>query len=289
MNEIKHKNKDRQDRMLYPEVEKLLTSSNENRIKYIKEGRFIEYDVARILWQEILDLFEQPIRPRMEGLLIISPTNNGKTSLITKFINKYSPSIGNLVYVETPERTTLKEFYVEILNVLGYPAKGARTSTGDLRRKILIAVEKQKVKMFFFDEIHNLLDSRRDHKRDILNGLKSLSNKSQIPIILVGIEIAEEILDLDKQVADRYPAIEMPLWEYGTDGYYDLLATFEAFLPLKKPSHLDSPKISKKIYDLSKGKLGRISTIIRRSAIQAIRSESERITWKILNSIPFRW
>ncbi|MBD3216129.1 MAG: AAA family ATPase [Candidatus Lokiarchaeota archaeon] len=275
-------------RVLHPKVKSIIDENDEVRIRFIQKGSFVEYEVIKVIWQEILDLLEQPVRPRMEGMLLVSPTNNGKTTMIRKFIVKYSPDIGNLVYVETPERTTLKEFYVEILNTLGYPAKSTR-STGDLRRKILVGLENQKVKMLFFDEIQNLLDSRRDHKRDILNGLKSLNNRAQIPIVLVGIETAKEILDLDKQVADRYPAIEMPLWEDGTDDYYNLLATFEALLPLKKPSNLHSVNIAKRLHAVSEGKIGRITTIIRKCGIKAIRGGEERITLSLLKSMPFRW
>lgn len=281
-------NKNNNDRILHPKVAELLEADDNLRIKFIQKGSFVEYEVIKVIWQEILDLLEQPIRPRMEGLLLVSPTNNGKTTMIRRFIDKYSPDIGNLVYVETPERTTLKEFYVEILNTLGYPAKSTK-STGDLRRKILTGIENQKVKMLFFDEIHNLLDSRRDHKRDILNGLKSLNNKAQIPIVLVGIETAKEILDLDKQVADRYPKIEMPLWIDGEDDYYNLLATFEALLPLKKPSYLHSEKTAKKIHSLSEGRIGRIATIIRKCGIRAIRNGDERISLNLLKSMLFRW
>lgn len=276
------------ERILHPKVAEFLEVDDDLRIKFIQKGSFVEYEVIKLIWQEILDLLEQPIRPRMEGLLLVSPTNNGKTTMIRRFIDKYSPEIGNLVYVETPERTTLKEFYVEILNTLGYPAKSTK-STGDLRRKILTGIENQKVKIIFFDEIHNLLDSRRDHKRDILNGLKSLNNKAQIPIVLVGIETAKDILDLDKQVADRYLAIEIPLWKDKENDYYNLLATFEALLPLKKPSNLHSVKIATKIHTLSKGRIGRIATIIRKCGIRAIRNGDERITFNLLNSMLFRW
>lgn len=285
MNDNKKENK---DRILHPKVSKNIDADNKVRIDFIKQGAFVEYQMIDIVFQEILDLLDQPIRPRMEGLLIVSPTGNGKTTMTFKFIDKYAPSIGNIVYVETPERTTLKEFYVEILNTLGYPAKSTR-STGDLRRKILTGLRNQNVKMLFFDEIHHLLDSRRDHKKDILNGLKSLNNKAQIPIVLIGIETAKEILDLDKQVADRYPALEIPLWEIDSDEYYNLLATFEALLPLKKPSNLHSTKIANRIHILSKGRIGRIATIIRKCGIRAIRNGDERITYRLLNSMPFRW
>ena len=120
---LKSLNKNNNERILHPKVAELLETDNDLRIKFIQKGSFVEYEVIKITWQEILDLLEQPIRPRIEGLLLVSPTNNGKTKMIRRFIDKYSLEIGNLVYVETPERTTLKEFYVEILNTLGYPAK----------------------------------------------------------------------------------------------------------------------------------------------------------------------
>lgn len=287
MNKNKTEKEKAQERILYPSAKKLMNKGKEARIQYIKDGFFVNYDFANYVYQEILDLLEQPIRPRMEGLLIHSPTNNGKTTLIKRFILEYLPKIGELVYVETPERATLKEFYAEILNVMGYPVKVSR-STGDLRRKILLGLQNKKVKILFVDEIHNLLDSRRDHKTDILNGLKSLNNKAQIPIVLVGINTAEDILSLDEQVADRYPPLEIPLWQKDKI-YLDLLATFEANLPLRKQSEIYSPKISNYIHELSDGKIGRIATIIRKASIKAIRDDTEHITNNLLKSIPFRW
>ena len=136
----------------------------------------------------------------MDGLLIHSPTNNGKTTLVLKFIREYSDKLnGKILYVEMPERVTLKECYAETLNQMGYPVTSTR-STGDLRRKILIGLKEQKYILIFFDEIQNLLKSPRDHKSDILNGLKSLNNRSEIPIALVGMDEAIQILAEDEQV-----------------------------------------------------------------------------------------
>ncbi len=276
------------ERILVPMARKYMEKSDEERIQSIKDGFFIEYKVSQDIVQELLDLFDQPVRPRMEGLLIFSPTNNGKTTLVEKFIEDYSSNVdGKLIRVETPERATLKEFYAEALDVLGYPTRTTR-STGDLRRKILEGIKRRKVKMIFFDEIHNLLDSRRDHKKDILNGLRSLNNKAEIPIVLIGIESAKEILELDEQVADRYPPLEIPLWQNNRN-YLDLLSTFEAHLPLKKASNLHEREISSKIYELSEGKLGRIATIIRKSSIKSIRTGNEQIILDVLNSIQWRW
>lgn len=275
-------------RLLDPRFKGLLDKPAEQRIAIINQGLFIDYPLAIRIRQVISSLLNQPLRPRMLGLLLISHTNNGKTTLIKQIKEEFAQQYhGNFVYVETPERTTLKEFYSETLNVLGYPARASR-STGDLRMQIQIALQERNVKMLFFDEIQNLLDSRRDHKHDVLNGLKSLNNHAQIPIVLVGIETAKEILGLDEQVADRYPVIEMPLWEYN-DGFKSLLATFEAYLPLKLPSKLSCNAISKKIFAISEGKLGRVAETIRKSAIKAIQGGTEKITTEIIDSLDFKW
>ena len=49
-----------------------------------------------------------------------------------------------------------------------------------------------------------------------------------------------------------------------------LLTSFEALLPLKKPSNLVEDRIAMKILSLSEGTIGEISTILKKSAIQAI-------------------
>ena len=100
----------------------------------------------------------------MEGLALISPTGNGKTTLLEKIILDYTPIIGLIMRVEIPERATLKEFYADVLFKLGYPISTTR-STGDLRRKIIEALNRKKVKMLFVDEVNNLFDSRRDSSR----------------------------------------------------------------------------------------------------------------------------
>jgi Cdc6-like AAA superfamily ATPase len=197
------------ERVLAPNITTILNETNERRIECIDNGFFVEYPQQKKISKMIYDLLKQPVRPRMYGLLLYAPTNSGKTYIINKFMEEYENQIsGSFLYVYIPERATLKEVYAETLHEMGYPITNSR-STGDLRRKILIALHEQKKRMILFDEIQHLLDSRRDHKRDILNGLKMLNNQAQIPITLSGIETSTDILAEDTQVADRFRPVEL--------------------------------------------------------------------------------
>ena len=74
------------ERFLFPEATGLLSTSKPTRINHVKNGFFVNYHYKKIIYQEIWDLFDQPIGPRMDGLLLNSPTNNGKTTLVKRFI-----------------------------------------------------------------------------------------------------------------------------------------------------------------------------------------------------------
>jgi hypothetical protein len=116
------------------------------------------------------------------------------------------------------------------------------------------------------------------------NALKGLSNRLQIPIILIGTEDAEEVLKGDSQVLNRYKIIRLHEWKKDQN-FLLLLQAFEQAIPLKKASNLHTKEISSKIYDLSKGILGNIATLLQESAIEAILTGTERITLEIINKL----
>ena len=78
----------------------------------------------------------------------------------------------------------------------------------------------------------------------------------------------------DRQLADRFEAIELPPWR-NDDAYGRLLASFLAVLPLRRRSELVVP---------TQGITVRIVRAIESLAIEAIRSGRERIDQESLTS-----
>nr|MDO8111193.1 TniB family NTP-binding protein [Candidatus Sigynarchaeota archaeon] len=275
---------EKNDRGLPPEIIELLTHSDEERIKFILTDRWIDYYNATEILEEMQYLLRQPKRSRMEGMLLIAPSGNGKTELLKRFIRtNVLENGGRYGFVDIPTRATLKAFYSELLFVLGIPNTRSET-TGELQHKILQAINQLNIRMLIVDEVHNMFESRRENIKDVLNGLKELSNQSQIPIIFSGIDLAAKTIYIEEQVSKRFPYMELPLWKNDKE-YRDFLYTFECLLPLKKPSYLWKLDNATEIFSYSDGLIGDIVKIITRSAEQAIKKGSESITSDLIKRI----
>jgi hypothetical protein len=89
----------------------------------------------------------------------------------------------------------------------------------------------------------------------------------------------------DRQLADRFRAIELPVWNDDA-GFHRFLVSFGAVLPLqKKPDLLFTP-LRRSILKHTDGVLVRIVGILKELAIEAIQSGRERIDRQSLGTLP---
>src|ERR1700723_631167 len=65
--------------------------SNESRIRRIRTDRWITYSRAEAALSAMEDLLTFPKRTRMPNLLLVGPTNNGKTMIVEKFRRAHPP------------------------------------------------------------------------------------------------------------------------------------------------------------------------------------------------------
>jgi hypothetical protein len=64
-----------------------------------------------------------------------------------------------------------------------------------------------------------------------------------------------------------------------------LLISFERMLPLMNESGLHDVSLATKIYSMSEGCLGEISTLLTQAAVRAVKTGKERIDAKLLDSL----
>src|SRR2546428_5547198 len=72
------------------------------RIARIRAERWIGYSRAREALAKLEDLLTHPMRQRMPNLLLIGPTNNGKSMLIEKFRRAHLVEPAPHAHRETP-------------------------------------------------------------------------------------------------------------------------------------------------------------------------------------------
>lgn len=280
---------------LHSTIRPLAEEDNESRIRRIRTDRWITYRRAEAALTAMEDLLNFPKRTRMPNLLLVGPTNNGKTMIVEKFRRAHPPipqsaaPAGTLTIpvlkVQMPAGPDESRFFGAILEELGFPHM-LSDRVAKRQEAALRMLRETGVQALIIDELHNLLSGSRLHQRRLLNVLRWLGNELQIPLIAVGTAEALHAIQSDDQLANRFEPARLPPWRNGEE-YRQLLSTLEALLPLRRPSHLAAPALAEKILSAAEGILGEIVSIVTRAAVRAVTSGKEAITAKLIDETDF--
>ncbi|MFX4281261.1 TniB family NTP-binding protein [Aliarcobacter butzleri] len=282
------------------EAQEIINKTNEERIAYISEDRWIHYPQAEEIIQalESIKTYEKN-KTRVTSILLVGSSNNGKTSLLEEFVRR-NPSYD--YYSENSDKLT-KEFF-DKYNAMGIPALSIlapnepnesrlysnilnkifapfneRDSVARKQYLVEYYLDLLNVDMLIIDEIHNILSGSVAKQKQVLNAIKNLSNHLKIPIVLSGTKDALRAVSTDTQISSRFRPIYLKKWKMDKE-FVSLLATFLKTLPLKKESIILTVNTSMEILEISDGNIGDIIGLLKKAAIYAIKSESERITLK---------
>lgn len=280
---------------LHDSVRAFALEDAETRIRRIRMDRWIGYARAESTLLAFEDLLAFPRRTRMPNLLLVGPTNNGKTMIVEKFRRSHPPVAASdsedgiasvpVVRMQMPAGPDEARFFGGILEALGAPY-GPRDRTSVLQDAAMRFMRLTNVRMLVIDELHNLLSGSPGQQRRLLNLLRWLGNELQIPLVAVGTVEALRAVRSDDQLANRFEPIPLPVWSED-EAYLRLLSTLEAILPLQRPSNLASAALAGKIFSASEGVLGEIVTIVTRAAVLAVRSGTEAITARMIDDTGF--
>jgi len=202
---------------------------------------WIDYEKAR----EILHRLEKiirygPGRVRPPNILLISPSNNGKSMIIEKFRRDHTPEkkeggdaeILPVIVLQMPTQPTFNRFYAELLAELGTPHSRWLRSHA-LEQAALKTLRAVSARILIIDELHNLLAGSGATRREFLNLIRYLGNTLRIPIVGAGTQEAYLAIRTDAQLENRFEPLILPLWETGTETA-TLLMSFAVSLPLER-------------------------------------------------------
>lgn len=280
---------------LQPAARAWADEDDASRIRRIRTDRWIAYARAEAALAAIEDVLSFPKRTRMPNLLLVGPTNNGKTMIVEKFRRMHPPTAAAdmpegvahipVIRVQMPSGPDERRFFAAILDAIGLEVE--RRDTVAARQDLAIRLMRQTdVRLLVIDELHNVLSGAPAQQRRLLNLLRWLGNELQIPLVGVGTAEALRAIRSDDQLVNRFEPIPLPVWTED-DGYIRLLSTLEAVLPLRRPSGLAQRPLAGRIFALSEGVLGEIVALVTRAAVRAVMTGAEAITPKLLDEAGF--
>lgn len=267
-----------------------LDKPKQERIRKCKEQVWIPYTQAKNILYELEELFDYPKKERMPNLLIVGDTNNGKSTLLNKFISLHPPflDITNkipIVKISAPITPSHNALYEKLLDELGIPY-GISEAASRKEYQIKKVLQDVKTKMIIIDEFQDIFHGEIRQQRKFLTAVKHLGTDLQIPIVAAGVWEVQSVMSADPQIANRFETIKLNKWNPDIN-FAKLIASFESTLPLKEASNLHLKEPFNKLFDMSEGMIGELARIIQKASIFALQQNKEKIDLEVINSINF--
>lgn len=271
----------------------LLERSDAERIAYIKTAKWIDYTGAKKVLAELEELITWPEDMRPPCRLIVGDSNNGKTSIIDRFL-KLHPSNPNIsgdaavipVLSISAVRADEKALYDWLLTAL-FETFDPKLSVPDNQKLVIFTLRRLKPRLIIIDESHEMAKGANRSVLACQSALKAITNLARIPIAAFGTDEALNAFGLDKQMENRFEPVFLPKWGWSPD-FRGLLVAHEKLLPLRNPSNLHKTVIGREILQRTDGLLGEIRRLLTDSAIYAIENKVEQITLKVIKDCKYR-
>lgn len=276
---------------LLPNAARVARLEDDKRIAYLQKDKFISFDRAESLLNELEHLYrlEDAIRP--QGRVLIGESLMGKSTILQEFARNHradsnvngDAAIVPVVYLQYPEAAA-EGVYFEILRSLN-AAPRSTISESRLRGDCIALLDAVDCRLLIVDEIAHLLTGNAKQQMGGLNSIKFLMNQRKRPIVLGATREAYAPISTDDQLKSRFRPLLLPRFKNDQE-FQMLLSGFELTMPLRKPSSFESDlDLVSKVYELSEGVTGNLSDLLVKAAIAAIETGEERITAEILDSL----
>jgi len=256
------------------------------KIEYIQKTLWVGHPAIKEIEEKMDDILKYPRIGRMPNLLILARSNNGKSTLLTRFAKKnlaVSDADAGCVKAEViafvmPEGPTEKLFLSAILRATSLSSK--RTDTyKEMYDKVLNIVGHLKTKVILIDEIHHIGAGAPKQQRLLMNLMKNFTTIFGLSFIAAGTAEARNVFASDEQLSNRFVQTIIPIWKDDKD-FQNLLYSFESLLPFEERSGLVG--MSSYILDRTDRTIGNIYDLLKAASITAINKGEKHISKKRL-------
>ena len=147
--------------------------------------------------QRLLEAFDAVEKrdPGADGMILLyGSTGVGKTTALTYLLNQT-----DAIYVEASPAWTLGSMYRAIVAEIGVEPKGHSAAL----ERYIVDEMLTKSRPLFIDELDHLLLPGATTALRMLEALRSLHDKSHMPVVMVGMDKIEQKIKLREQLARR--------------------------------------------------------------------------------------
>ncbi|WP_244151857.1 TniB family NTP-binding protein [Malonomonas rubra] len=269
---------------LFPDARNMLNKSTEEKIRFVREDRWLPYAEAERLLERMDALYNMPEKIRAPSMLVVGDSHCGKSSLVRRFCDMHPKTNGMyeaacpVFYLHScPPEPDEHRLYEVILQDLKIPFRYSDRPSKKLD-EVRYQFEQIGVKMIILDEMSNALSGSTNKQRVFMNAIKNLHNAVQRPVVLVGTHEAEFVTISDPQFQSRFKIESLGRWNYGIE-FQRFLAKLELTLPFEQPSLLATSKLSRQIFDRAKsGCIGDFVDLVAEAAVSAVSAGAKKIT-----------
>jgi hypothetical protein len=250
----------------------------------LAESIFVEYPRFTNIVNQVAHCHTySQVAAEPECMFIGGPPGAGKTTLQNHYLRRFPRSDrGDVIHIpvlcgRVPNRATDKTLVTELLlrlEDLAAEKGSSHNQTTRLRRFI----KDCGVKLIILDEFQHFLDKDSwKVLKTVSDWLKNLIDEAEVPIVLIGMPYAAQILDApgNEQLQRRF-AVRATLAPFGW-GTKEERSEFRAFLkivdeklPLNEPSRLSDPLTAFRFYCATNGRVGKVMKIVRRATELAL-------------------
>lgn len=229
-----------------------------------------------------------------ECMFLSGSTGVGKTTIYRTYASRYPRQItlkGTMIpilAVTIPAPATVKAVVSKLLWQLGDPAYDKGT-IGKQTIRLIGLIKDCGVQMLILDEFQHFID--RDSAKvlkTVSDWLKTLILDTNLPIILIGLPEAEQILQLNchSQLSRRFanrcylgPFVWQP--DLGKE-FRTFLHLLASQLPLESASHLSELDLARRFYYASDGVVAYVMKLVRYGTYLALQQHREQLDLDIL-------
>lgn len=274
---------------LHPDVAKALSLSASERMEFSQQDRWVGYTRAIQILEQLDDLLTYPKSLRMPNLLVVGRSGNGKSSLLERFTKRHhvqarptGTPIVPILSIEMPELPSESELWSLILWALGISHR-EKDTPHIKKRQAKSVLAYAEVRVLVIDEFNNLTRAGKNAGA-ILAAIKGLSNELKLSIVAAGTHEAVNALNSDPQMQSRFQPAVLDRWKLDRE-YLKFLASYEQLLPLYQPSNLAGRELAPLIYAMAGDTIGATVKLLKAAAMHAIKTNTEEINAKVLNSM----